>query len=319
MKSISGAHGKGASALVLASATGFATMPIMAKLAYSAGASLATVLAYRFLVAGALLWIVVRRLRIGRGDSAPVVASLVLGTIFVIVSLTMFLALERIPAGLASLLFYTYPALVTIGSVIFLRERLSPIRFVLMALSAAGCVLIFAPNMGFDGDGVLIGAALALCSALSYTIYILIGYRVGNTIEPLHLAAGVVAVNAIVFGVNAAVGGELVVSMPADAWAPIMGIAVLSSAIAIGAFLTGMRIIGPSKAALLSSVEPALTVMLALFVLDERLQAVQYVGGALILAAVVGLRLEPRRSEVVERGLPEPLASTAAPEARRAG
>jgi drug/metabolite transporter (DMT)-like permease len=53
--------------------------------------------------------------------------------------------------------------------------------------------------------------------------------------------------------------------------------------------------VGPSEAAILSTFEPVVTVVLAFFALGERLTPLQLAGGALVLAAVVLLQLPARR------------------------
>jgi drug/metabolite transporter (DMT)-like permease len=57
--------------------------------------------------------------------------------------------------------------------------------------------------------------------------------------------------------------------------------------IAISLFLASLPRIGAALAALLSTVEPVVTIALAAVILGERLSAVQFVGGALILLAVI--------------------------------
>jgi drug/metabolite transporter (DMT)-like permease len=61
-------------------------------------------------------------------------------------------------------------------------------------------------------------------------------------------------------------------------------------------FLAGMERIGPTHAALLSTLEPAVTVVLAAWLLNESLRPLSLLGGSLILLAVVLLtRTELRR------------------------
>ena len=59
-------------------------------------------------------------------------------------------------------------------------------------------------------------------------------------------------------------------------------------------FFAGLRRVGPSMAAILSTLEPPTTVAFAFLVFGESLTGVQIAGGALVLAAVVALQLQPR-------------------------
>jgi drug/metabolite transporter (DMT)-like permease len=68
---------------------------------------------------------------------------------------------------------------------------------------------------------------------------------------------------------------------------------------AISLFFAGLRRAGPTKASILATVEPLVTVLLAFLVFGERLGAVQIAGGTLVLGAVLVLqarRLRLRRA-----------------------
>jgi drug/metabolite transporter (DMT)-like permease len=87
-------------------------------------------------------------------------------------------------------------------------------------------------------------------------------------------------------------------------------IAFVSTVVAVSAFFAGLRRVGPSEAAILSTFEPVVTVALAYAVLGERLTPAQLAGGALVLAAVVLLQLRPRRVART-RAVPRPTATPA--------
>jgi drug/metabolite transporter (DMT)-like permease len=66
-------------------------------------------------------------------------------------------------------------------------------------------------------------------------------------------------------------------------------IAVVSTVAAVGLFLAGLLRVGPTTASILSTVEPVVTIVLAL-VFGEMLGGVQLLGGALVLGAVFALQ-----------------------------
>jgi len=57
--------------------------------------------------------------------------------------------------------------------------------------------------------------------------------------------------------------------------------------IAISLFLAGLPRIGAARSSLLSTWEPVVTVLLAAALLGDRLSAIQLLGGAFIIAAVI--------------------------------
>jgi drug/metabolite transporter (DMT)-like permease len=67
----------------------------------------------------------------------------------------------------------------------------------------------------------------------------------------------------------------------------IVGIVLGATVIPVVAFLAGLERIGPTNAAMLSTLEPVVTVLLAAWIFGERLQPIILLGGGLILVAVI--------------------------------
>jgi drug/metabolite transporter (DMT)-like permease len=86
--------------------------------------------------------------------------------------------------------------------------------------------------------------------------------------------------------------------LTAAGWGWLLCLAAVSTVTAISLFFAGLERVGPTMAAILSTVEPLVTVMLALVVLGERLGAIQLLGGALVLAAVVPATVAATRPTV---------------------
>jgi drug/metabolite transporter (DMT)-like permease len=131
-------------------------------------------------------------------------------------------------------------------------------------------------------------------AALSYTAYILVSDRVGGRLDPLPLSALVTTGAAITFGVAGAATGSLDAGFAGDGWGWLAAIAIVSTVTPIVLFFAGLRRVGPSMAAILSTLEPPTTVAFAFLVFGESLTAVQLAGGALVLAAVVVMQTAPR-------------------------
>ncbi|HLA86613.1 MAG TPA: DMT family transporter, partial [Anaerolineales bacterium] len=70
-------------------------------------------------------------------------------------------------------------------------------------------------------------------------------------------------------------------------WLAMLGIILISTIIPVVTFLAGLERIGPTNAAMLSTLEPVVTVLLAAWLFGERLMPIVMVGGGLILVAVI--------------------------------
>ena len=148
-----------------------------------------------------------------------------------------------------------------------------------------------------------LGALLALGASLTYTTYILVSDADRSaTVDPFALAL-LVLTGAIgqLRGRRPARPGRSTSRCPAEAWLWLVLIALVSTVVAVSAFFAGLRRVGPSEAAILSTFEPVVTVVLAFLVLGERLTPAQLAGGVLVLAAVVLLQLPARRRRVIGR------------------
>ncbi|MBD2100579.1 DMT family transporter [Leptolyngbya sp. FACHB-261] len=271
--------------LVAGSGVAFGTMPILARIAYDAGANPTTVLFLRFAIAAVCMVLVMgsRNLAWPRGR---VLLGLVLmgGLGFVLQSLAYFTALTLASAGLVALLLYLYPAIVTLLSALLLKERMTKTKISALTLALVGTALTIGPNQG----GSPLGIALGIASALIYSVYLLAGDRLLKQVAAVPASSVIMASAAVVFGGLVAVQGA---QFPATAvgWAAILGIALVSTVLAIVALLAGLERVGPTNASMLSTLEPVVTVMLAALVLAEAITPLRLLGGLLILLAVMVL------------------------------
>jgi drug/metabolite transporter (DMT)-like permease len=292
--------------LCLVSAAGFGAMAIFAKQAYATGLDVTTLLALRFPIAAAMLWALIAVRRRPLGSARGLATGGLLGLWYAAQAGLFFSALERIDAGLASLLLYAYPALVTLAAFALGRERPDRGRVGALALASAGVVLVLAG--GGTGELDALGAALALGAAGAYTVYILASDRMAATTPPVPFAASVVTGAAAAFAVAALVEGHFAVSSEGLMWTVVL--ASVSTVMPIVLFMAGLARVGPSTASIASTVEPPFTVALAWIVFGETLGPLQLAGGALVLSAVVLLQLRSAASSVRSVSPESPLART---------
>jgi drug/metabolite transporter (DMT)-like permease len=274
------------------SAASFGAMGIFGKLAYDAGVGVLTLLVVRFVLAAVILGAAngARRPRPRLPGRRGLLIALGLGAIgYAAQSGLFFSALTRIDAGLCALALYIYPSLVTLGAVALGRDRLDRVRVASLLLAFAGLALVL--FVGNPAHVDALGVALALGAAVAYTGYILVSDTVvSNRIDPLELSAFVCAGAAVSFALAAAVSGKASLSFDAIGWLWLGAIAVVSTVLAIVLFFGGLARVGPSRASIISTIEPLVTVTLAAIVFGEALTATQLAGGALVLASVVMLQ-----------------------------
>ena len=276
--------------LCLLSAAGFGAMPIFGRQAFAAGVELTPMLSLRFLLAAAMLWTLIALRRRPLGSLRGVALGGLLGLCGYSVQAGLYFgSIQRIDVSLASLILYSYPALVTVAAFALGRERVTRRKLAALALASSGVVLVVG-----GGAGAIdwIGAAMAFGCAIFYTGFILASDRVAGSVSPLAFAASVATGAAVGFTVVALLSGGIQASEEAVMWVAL--IASVSTVMPIVLFMAGLARVGASTASIASTVEPVFTVALAWIVLGELLGPVQLAGGALVLSAVVLLQVRGR-------------------------
>jgi drug/metabolite transporter (DMT)-like permease len=268
--------------LVVASAAGFGTLALFSRYAYADGMDALTILCLRFALAAipTLVLFAVRRERLPRGS--VLLRLFGMGVIgYVGAAFAYLAALKYASAGLVALLLYLYPMFVALLAVLLLHEPLTGAKGLALGLALTGTALAVGPLRG-----QALGILLAIGSALLYAIYVIVGTGVMRRVSPVQSSAVIFTTAGICNGVLMLVTGP---NLPATGrgWAVITAMVVITTLLPVMAFLSGLRRIGPTNAAMLSTLEPVVTVLLASWWLHETLTPVTLLGGGLILTAVL--------------------------------
>ncbi len=289
-------------------------MAVFAKKAYGHDVSVLTLLTLRFTIAAAAFWLIV--VARGANSSGPpprriVIAGLLLGAVgYAAQSGGYFGALTRIDASLTALLLYVYPALVFLGALALRRDHIDRRRMIALALATGGAALVLAGSGTGDLDAL--GVALGLGAAVAYSIYILVADGVTRRIDAFLLSALVATGAAATFWVAGLSSGSLHFGFESAGWGWIAALALASTVLPVSAFLAGLSKVGPATASIVSTVEPMVSVGMAMLWFGERLGVVQFVGGALVLAAVVLLAVKVSgRVPAAEAAAPSPARAIA--------
>lgn len=294
--------------LCLASAAAFGAMGIFGKLAYEEGATVGTVLAVRFVIAATLFWLVaVATGRAGAARGLPrrdLLLALALGAVgYAAQAGGYFAALQRLDPSLLGLLVYTFPAIVAVAAIALGRERASWRTAGAIGLASIGLVLVLAGAASGSLDPL--ATALGLVTAVVYATYILCSEGVAARVGPFVLSALVCTGAAATLTLAGLLTGDLDPgAVSAEGWLWLTGIAGVSTVAAIGLFFAGLQRVGSTGASILSTAEPVVTVALAFAVFGAGLGPAQLLGGLLVVAAVIVLRVPLRRRRGVQEAAP---------------
>ena len=272
--------------LVLYSALGFGLLPIFALLAYRGGINVLTLLAVRFVLSGVALaafLLAVRRLML-RQAASVLPGLLGLGVCYTLQSGFYFSAVRYITASLASILLYSYPALVCLLALLVEKERLAPRTLLALAVSLAGVVLVLGSSLGAAHPA---GMLLALGAAAVYSIYITLANRVLRSVEPAVAITMISLITSVLYiGLGLALR-RLSFAFAPSTWLPIALLIGVSTLLAIFAFFRGIEILGSSRASIVSMTEPLFTIGFSIALFGDLLGWQQIVGGVLVLGGTV--------------------------------
>lgn len=202
-------------------------------------------------------------------------------------NLVFYLALSRIPLGLAVTLEFVGP----LGVAIFGSRRLLDLAWVVLA--AAGIALI-APHRGGNVDPV--GVLLALGAGAFWAAYILIGSRVSRRVPGgTAVAAGMLIAAVAVLPISVATGGFA--QLTAGRTFAGLGVALLSSAIPYTLEMSALNALPARTFGILMSLEPAFAALAGRIFLGEILSPAQWLAVALVIAASTGTTLSPKRDD----------------------
>ncbi|MEU6672313.1 DMT family transporter [Streptomyces sp. NPDC046727] len=261
-------------ALVLLGIVSVQVGSALAKHLFSAVGSFGTVGLRLFFAAAVLMLLWRPSLRMNRRAWTVVLGY---GVTLGLMNLCFYLALARIPLGIAVTIEFLGPLAVALAGS---RRWLDALWAV---LAAAGVVLL----MEGRGDLDLVGVLLALAAGTCWGLYILVGAALGrHTTEGNGLALGmaVAALVAVPFGV-ADSGTALM-----QPWVLLagLGVALLSSVIPYSLDLEALRKIPPRVFGILMSLEPAMAALIGLIVLQESLRWSQWIAVLCVVAASAG-------------------------------
>lgn len=252
--------------------------------------------ALRFVLAGAFLFAVQRahapraeRGSIARRDWPALIALGVLGN--TVYQVFFILGLDATLAGNSALVLSMTPVFITLLSVTFRHERVSPIAWAGVTVSFAGVALVIAggTRVAFAGHtvrGDLLTLAASLCWAL-YTVglspYVRRYGALRMTATTLYIGGAVLALVALPF-----LWTQEWTRIGVVGWSGLLYGGLLAIGVAYLLWYSGVKAIGSTRTAVYSNLIPAVALVVAWLGLGETPTWLQ-IGGALAIFAGIAL------------------------------
>lgn len=234
-------------------------------------------------------YLLVARRDLMRPPRAALPALIGFGACIVAVNFAYYVAIDRVPVGVAVALQYTAPVLVLAGTAVIARRSPQPTIWLAGALSLAGAVLVSGALAGaqqpLDGLGLLAGVAAALTFAGYLVTAELAGRRGTHPVTTLFIGF---CVAALIWTVVLPVW-EWPVELLADpqiAWR-VVAVGLLGTLLPFGLVVAALRWISSAVAGIATTAEPVLAALLAWLFLGQVLSVPQVIGAGLVIAGVL--------------------------------
>jgi drug/metabolite transporter (DMT)-like permease len=234
-----------------------------------------------------------------------------------------FNAIARMPVGISIMLEYLGIVLIVVW--LWARHGQTPRPLTIAGGVAALGGLALMLNLSGSGGVSLIGVIFALAAAVSMAVYFFQSAATLGTdasasggagaggqgqadLPPVVLTWGGMIVGAAAIAVGAAVrvtpmrftASDVALFGTRTSWiVPVLGLGVVAAAIAYVTGIGAARRLGPKFGSFVAMAEIGFAVLFAWILLNQTPTATQFVGGALILAGVIAVRLDEPSARAV--------------------
>ncbi len=268
------------------SAVIYGCMPLMSNYIYADGVNPITLVFFRNFFAviplGFLAFKESKTLKI----DIKLLPEIILTSIFgcFLTPLLLLSSYNYIPSGAATIFHFAYPAIVVIGSIIFLKAKGNIVTFLSVVFCIIGISLFYSPEAKINFTGVV----LSFSSALAISVYILLLSRFSKyNIPGLLLSFYVVTIGSVITFIFCLLSNNL--TMPSTLFGLILSI-IFSLLVTIGAFVLFQQstlLIGGELASILSTLELVTSVLIGFLVFNEPLTIRLIIGTILVVIASI--------------------------------
>ena len=270
-------------------AISYGANPLFAVPMLTVGIGVNSILFYRYFFAGILygFYLILVKKRSLRINLREFAALLFLALLFSFSSITLFGSFQYIDVGISCTLLFAYPSMVALISSLFYGEQLTPRSILAIAIATGGVFILCGGNAQSALD--LRGVLLALCSALLYALYI-VSVRHISTIKRIRndkLNFYVMLMGLSIYTCNLHFGAELQMLPSATLWVFALLLAIIPTIISLETLTIAIKLIGPTKTAILGALEPLTAIIIGISFFGEHLTWRIILGFVLIVSGVI--------------------------------
>lgn len=266
----------------------FSITDILLKVVYASGMDVLTLVSLRGLlvVAFFLSWLRITPPARWHTSRERVIA-LGLGVLFAMTMFGLLKAISLLPVSIAILAYFVYPLLTGIGAAITGVERLGWRALLTAAVAFLGLALMLGQQVG---DLSALGLAFAFGAALCRVVSLLATRAMLNGTDARVTTWYSMVPSTVLFVAWSLIAGEWQVPQSTWGWAAFLGVSLTSTLSTLLIYIS-TNTVGPFRTALMMNLEPLLTLIFSMLLLQEILTPRQMLGAGMMIASMCAFQL----------------------------
>lgn len=272
----------------------YGLVPSFSFMAFETGVVSETLLFNKFFYAAILMWayIFIKKIpfRLERQAVKPMLAVVIA---YAGIATTLYLSFEYISGSLATIISFTFPAMVIAVEMIRGREKVRAVKILAVVISLLGlCLIVWSPDMEIK----ILGVVFALLCAGCYTVYTIgLSAKALADVNSIVTAGYVLATSAVINFFRCLISGNPIFTENTSQLAYMLLLAVVCAFAAILLFCLGVKLIGPSNASIINTFEPVCACIFGYLLVGDIITTSMIIGGLLVVTAVLLTNLPEKK------------------------
>lgn len=210
------------------------------------------------------------------------------------IATTLYLSFDYISGSLATIISFTFPAMVLAVEMFRGREAVRVKKILAVILSLTGlCLIVWAPGMEVKILGVIFALACAGC----YTVYtISLSSKNLKDMNSLVTAGYVLLASAVFNFFRCLISGQPLFTTGGEQLKFMLLLAAVCAFAAILLFCLGVKLIGASNASIINTFEPVCACIFGYLLVGDLITMGMAIGGGLVVLAVLLANLPERKA-----------------------
>jgi drug/metabolite transporter (DMT)-like permease len=273
----------------------FSGKAILVKIAYRYDTDASTLLALRLLFSMPIYAFIAYRLQRKASTQVLLTQKQWIMTIaagfsgYYLGSLTDFMGLKYLSAGMERLILYTFPTIVLVLNVLFFKIKVTNHQYIAVFLTYLGIFIAFGSDLkSGEQSNIWLGSLLIFTSAVTYSIYyVLAGQMIPLVGSILFSCYSMLAATVFVLLHAILLNGFQLLHQNQMVYAVAFAIAIVSTVIPTFMIAEGIKRVGASNGAIIGFVGPVSMIFMANIFLGESITILQLIGTAVVLMGVL--------------------------------